>query len=188
MARRSSGTKQDILDVALRLFDEHGYAGTSIREITSALDVTPAALYYHFASKEEVLQGILSPLVEAGEEHLRRLRDLPPGPATRRTALEGYYDLLVDNLAGYRLVARDPAPRTVSAVAEPMRNQVREFYSFLLEGDDGVAARVRAAAAVETIRRSLELTDIDVVAHRDVILQIAGRNLEAAVPMAVPTD
>jgi AcrR family transcriptional regulator len=50
-------TRERILDEAMRLFSEHGYAGTSIAKIEAAAGLTPGAggLYHHFASKESVL-------------------------------------------------------------------------------------------------------------------------------------
>jgi AcrR family transcriptional regulator len=41
-------TRQRILDVALDLFIEQGFDGTSLRQIAEQLGVTKAALYYHF--------------------------------------------------------------------------------------------------------------------------------------------
>ena len=52
-----SDTRQRILDVALDLFTEQGYDGTSLREIAEQLGITKAAIYYHFESKEDILDG-----------------------------------------------------------------------------------------------------------------------------------
>jgi AcrR family transcriptional regulator len=51
--------RQAIEDVASDLFREHGYAGTSIRDIARALSVQGASLYAHVTSKEEVLWAIV---------------------------------------------------------------------------------------------------------------------------------
>jgi AcrR family transcriptional regulator len=51
--------RQRILDVAAALFLERGYAGTSLREIAAEVGMKPGSLYYHFASKEALLQAIL---------------------------------------------------------------------------------------------------------------------------------
>ncbi|MGA9875274.1 MAG: helix-turn-helix domain-containing protein [Solirubrobacteraceae bacterium] len=50
-------TRERILDEAMRLFSERGYAATSIAKIEAAAGLTPGAggLYHHFASKEAVL-------------------------------------------------------------------------------------------------------------------------------------
>jgi AcrR family transcriptional regulator len=57
-------TRQRILDVAVDLFIEQGYAGTSVRDISERLGMTKGSLYYHFASKEEVLGALVTPLIE----------------------------------------------------------------------------------------------------------------------------
>jgi AcrR family transcriptional regulator len=73
----STTTRERIVDEAMRLFSEHGYAATSIAKIEAAAGLTPGAggVYHHFASKEAVLAaGIerqLSRLVA-----LREIRDV----------------------------------------------------------------------------------------------------------------
>ena len=57
-------TRQRILDIAVDLFIEQGYAGTSVRDISERLGMTKGSLYYHFASKEEVLNALVAPLLE----------------------------------------------------------------------------------------------------------------------------
>ncbi len=51
-----SPRKRAVLRAATALFREHGYHGTSIRDIGAAAGVTSAALYRHFANKDEVLE------------------------------------------------------------------------------------------------------------------------------------
>ena len=68
MSPRQADTRQRALDVSLELFAEQGYEKTSLREIAERLDVTKAALYYHFASKEALLAGIVDRLVEPADE------------------------------------------------------------------------------------------------------------------------
>src|SRR5688500_6894985 len=50
-------TRARIQAVALDLFTEQGYDATSLREIAESLGVTKAALYYHFKSKEEIVDS-----------------------------------------------------------------------------------------------------------------------------------
>ena len=70
-ARRSRGiTREQILDVALELFNERGYDKTSLREIAERLGVTKAALYYHFERKEDLLLGLHLRLHALGREIL----------------------------------------------------------------------------------------------------------------------
>ncbi len=55
---KRGNTRQRIQDVALELFAEQGYEKTSLREIAERLDVTKAALYYHFKTKEDIIISV----------------------------------------------------------------------------------------------------------------------------------
>ncbi len=68
-------TRERIVDEAMRLFSQHGYAATSIAKIEAAAGLTPGAggLYHHFESKEAVLAaGIERQLARLGA--LREIR------------------------------------------------------------------------------------------------------------------
>lgn len=56
----STDTKSKILDAAEELFMEHGFEATSLRLITTAAVVNLAAVNYHFGSKEELFQAVLT--------------------------------------------------------------------------------------------------------------------------------
>lgn len=47
-------TKERIIEEALRLFSEKGYAGTSMSDIAERLKITKAALYKHYSGKREI--------------------------------------------------------------------------------------------------------------------------------------
>ena len=51
---RAAASRNRIVDAALELFSTHGYEGTSIRDIATAVGMTTASLYYHFSSKDEL--------------------------------------------------------------------------------------------------------------------------------------
>ena len=68
-------TRERIVDEAMRLFSQHGYAATSIAKIEAAAGLTPGAggIYHHFPSKEAVLAaGIERQLSRLGA--LREIR------------------------------------------------------------------------------------------------------------------
>lgn len=56
----SQDTKSRILDAAESLFTEHGFEATSLRQLTSAAGVNLAAVNYHFGTKEELFQAVLT--------------------------------------------------------------------------------------------------------------------------------
>ncbi|WP_101927687.1 MULTISPECIES: TetR/AcrR family transcriptional regulator [Luteimonas] len=51
-------TKDKILGAAEELFAAHGFAGTSLRQVTSRADVNIAAVNYHFGSKENLVNEV----------------------------------------------------------------------------------------------------------------------------------
>jgi len=56
----SADTKTRILDAAESLFMEHGFEATSLRSLTAAASVNLAAVNYHFGTKEELFQAVLT--------------------------------------------------------------------------------------------------------------------------------
>ena len=171
MIEARGGTKHDIIDNARELFSKHGYDGTSIRQLTASLGITPAALYYHFSSKHEVLEGIMAEFIEGGDRLLEGLRRLGRGPDTVRPALEGYYDLLASDVRVFRLVFNDAAIQQ-GPIGQRIREQAREFFGHLVGTQPTVEDRIRAAAAVGTIRLSLEQPGVEPEVHR---ARIVGR-------------
>src|SRR6185312_15501809 len=73
----SADTKTRILDAAEAQFMEHGFEATSLRGLTSAAGVNLAAVNYHFGSKEELFQAVLTrrldPMNQERIELLERL-------------------------------------------------------------------------------------------------------------------
>ncbi len=55
--RYSASTKRALVDVAERLFTEHGYSGTSLDAIVAGADVTKGALYHHFSGKQAIFEA-----------------------------------------------------------------------------------------------------------------------------------
>ena len=56
---RVAETKDRILDSAEKLFAEHGFAATSLRQITADASVNLAAVNYHFQSKDSLILAVL---------------------------------------------------------------------------------------------------------------------------------
>src|SRR5215475_3768724 len=78
-------TKDRILDAAEALFMEHGFEATSLRAITAAAGVNLAAVNYHFGSKQELFQAVLTrrldPMNQERVDLLTRLEnEVAPAP------------------------------------------------------------------------------------------------------------
>ncbi len=88
-AEASASTRARILDVALDLFTDQGFDGTSMREIAERLNISKPAIYYHFASKEDILMALHMRLHEFGKVGLERL-------ASQDVTLQTWGALLTD--------------------------------------------------------------------------------------------
>jgi len=60
-----SGTRDQLIQLALELFEQNGYPRTSVEDIVDAAGLTKGAFYHHFQSKEEVLEIIHNDYVDA---------------------------------------------------------------------------------------------------------------------------
>ena len=90
------GTRERILDVALDLFIEQGYDKTSLRQIAEPLGFTQAAIYYHFAAKEDILVALHLRLHELARPVLGQLA-AESGPAGWAAVLRGLVDTMLAN-------------------------------------------------------------------------------------------
>src|ERR1700749_1639001 len=80
-SQSQGSTRERILDIALELFSEQGYDKTSLRDIAERLGTTKAALYYHFARKEDILLELHMRLHVIGYDVLSQLDELEGGQA-----------------------------------------------------------------------------------------------------------
>ena len=67
--------RDDILDMAGRMFRERGYHATSMRDLAKALDLRGSSLYAHFAAKEDVLWEIVTRAAAAFEAAIDAVPD-----------------------------------------------------------------------------------------------------------------
>jgi AcrR family transcriptional regulator len=104
---RRTDTRERILTVAATLFSEKGYNATSIRDISDALGLTKAALYYHFTSKDQILHAIIDQPISAVRGVLENPRDLTT-PAAR-------HQLVVEVIASMA----ECTPESVSVFKDP---------------------------------------------------------------------
>jgi AcrR family transcriptional regulator len=95
-AAEGTPTRERILDAAERLFAEHGFAGTSLREVTSLADVNVAAVHYHFGSKEELLRAVLSRIVApVNRERLDLLERVEASAAPEPPSVEAILEAFI---------------------------------------------------------------------------------------------
>ena len=151
-SRVRSDTRARIQQVAVELFTEHGYDGTSLREIAERLDVTKAALYYHFKSKEDIVTSLVEDYYKQMDALIEWGRQQPRTAATRREILGRYVDIVAEGDQVFRMLHQNQAAVSVLSSAKTRGELFKERIQFLIdlltEPDAALPERVRAAMAI----------------------------------------
>lgn len=97
-------TKERILETALELFAQSGYLGTSMSDIAARLGITKAALYKHYAGKQEILDRIVQRMNEL--DAARAAAYEMPGAAPEGFA-QAYLNTPLDRIRAYSTAQLD---------------------------------------------------------------------------------
>src|ERR1700686_4880898 len=95
-----SSPREVIADVAVRLFGEHGYTGTTMRDIAEAVGVLPGSLYAHIDSKETLLLEIVSDGIArflAIEQSLAASASVDSPEVRLRKAIRAHVDVVAED-------------------------------------------------------------------------------------------
>lgn len=88
-------TKDKIMEVALQLFSEKGFAGVSVRDIAKEVGVRESALYKHYKNKQDILDSIIEKMRnEIEKEYIKQ--QVPE--AIRVDVAQGYRELSIEQL------------------------------------------------------------------------------------------
>jgi AcrR family transcriptional regulator len=178
---RVTTTRERILATALQLFLAEGYDSTSLRDIAVRLEISKAAVYYHFPAKEQIV-------TELTRAFLDELADLVSAARSARVldqaqfrmeVLAAYLDLLVDHQQIVDLLSRDPAAQNHPDVGKRARNLVRSLTAELSGEDASAEDKVRIACAIGVIH-AVGITSVAMAEpSREVILGAALAVLHA---------
>jgi AcrR family transcriptional regulator len=159
---RRSNTRQRIQDVALELFAEQGYEKTSLREIAERLDVTKAALYYHFKTKEDILVSLFQDLTRPIDELISWGAAQPPTLKTKQEILRRYSKALAKSIALFRFSQENQAALRDLSIGDNMKERMLGLRDLLQDSDASMTDQVRCTAALFTMHAGLfALKDVE---------------------------
>lgn len=180
----SAGARAEILDAAAELFASRGYAATSTRLIADAVGVRQASLYYHFATKEQILAELLSATVQPSLDYAASLSGLTPAVALHALVV---YDVGVLLGARWNIGILYALPEVAAAPFARFRadrEQLRQVYRDLVtavSGESGILGDL-AFGLVESViglRRDVQpLPPADQLQHTvaDAVLRLVTRS------------
>lgn len=159
---------EQILRAAARLFVECGYDATSTRAIAAAVGIRQASLYYHFASKADILAELLSRTVAPSLDAAERLLTDPADAAVR------LHELVT---ADCRLLLE--APANVGALYLLPEVRAERFAEFRAQRDrlrDAYATLIARAAAPGAALGPLDVLADVVFGLVESVIAVRGRD------------
>lgn len=69
-------TKEMILEAALELFSQKGFASSSVRDIAARIGIKDSSLYFHFKNKQAILDSLLDKFIGISEQMMAVLNEL----------------------------------------------------------------------------------------------------------------
>lgn len=146
-------TKAEIHRAAIELFSTRGYEKTSLREIAEQVGITKASLYYHYSSKQDLLQAVVGNFFAEARAVMDSVKGVPWSPERECELLGGYLDVVIRHRHVGPAILRDLS--AVLAVYEEniddLIESMQQVHSWLAGPGGSVADRLRATAATETI-------------------------------------
>ncbi len=187
MSTTDTTTRERILSIAADMFIERGYVESPLSAIAQAVGITKASLYYHFASKEQMLQELVSPMLDRVDALLEGTPEHFPTFDERWAFTLDYIAVLQSDPRGVAVLSRRPwgqddgidertwfhRDRTVALVTPPDANDEE---------------RVRALLGMDLIHRELVFTsdrmvlpDVSMERRQELVLVVVRRLLQPPV-------
>ncbi|MFF5759566.1 TetR/AcrR family transcriptional regulator [Streptomyces longwoodensis] len=174
--QRRGNTRQRIQDVALELFAEQGYDKTSLREIAERLDVTKAALYYHFKTKEEILVSIFEDLTQPIEDLIEWGREQPHTLETKQEIVRRYGQALDDAAPLFRFMQENQATIRELRIGDSFKSRMQGLREIIIDPDAPLTDQVRCISALFTLHAGmfvLQDVEVDPEEKRAAVLEVA---------------
>ena len=87
----ASSTREKILAVSLRLFNEQGYRSVTMRAIADALSISVGNLTYHFAKKQDIVAALM-------DDVFAQMTATADMPAASLAQIDSLFSMMLDTL------------------------------------------------------------------------------------------
>lgn len=155
---RTTDMRARILDAARARFARYGFAATSLRDIADDLEVTKAALYYHFPRKADLIHEVMLPMVDDIDAWFERAE---PGTGRTRAVLEDYYDVVRQHHDLITAFGREPAALEGMDLMARVSSWIARAQIVFAGRDADLEARVRATVAIGGLARATGFVEAD---------------------------
>ena len=191
--RTGAETKAAIQDAAVEVFADRGFDVTSLEVVASQVGVSRALVLHHFASKADILDELVRPVMGQIDALLDQVE--ASGPLTTRQQrgfLTEFVDLLCDHRSVATLLIRDITAHPHLGPDLQLADRAARFVAIVNANEPTSGAGIRALAALGAIVRPLsapnQLVDLTDVANRRILINCALAALRAELPGSATAD
>jgi AcrR family transcriptional regulator len=155
--RTGPETRAEILRVALKLFTEKGFEGTSTRDIATALGMTKSSLYHHFQNKEAIVLGLMAQRRHELDNLLEWIAEQPATPGRlQEAALRWVETTTPERLQLMRLAhANQPLMRRFAEDGKDIRANFDQVVDLLVDDRATTQDRLFLRMAFDTVSAAL---------------------------------
>jgi AcrR family transcriptional regulator len=188
-AASATDSRQRFIDVAVRLFTQRSFAGTSLQMIADELGVTKAAVYHHFHTREELLNAVVEPMLGQLQLIVDAAEKQRSVHARAEYMLVGYADLAVRNRDFIAVLAADPGAIDMLRSQRDLGALIDRQIKLLADVDPGPGGQVKAALVMSGIAGAVgpTLFDLDDDALREHLVDAGRRALGLRAPRRPPS-
>lgn len=185
-AEQKTQTRRAIMDAALRLSAQRGFASLSLRQIAKEAEIAPTSFYRHFEDLEDLglalVDEVGTQLRQVVRQARRRVQNSGTGSVVR-TSIETFMEFANDNANLFRLLLGEGAGNSMT-FRNAVREEVGRFTSELIESlqseaqkqNRPIAHAALAAEAMVTVAFNLGASALDRTASEraEVVERIVG--------------
>jgi AcrR family transcriptional regulator len=139
-------TRQRLLDVAVALVSQHGFAGTSLQMIADELGFTKAAIYYHFRTRDDLLVALMKPILR----QIREVVEAAESERTPRTQMDamvvGFAGIVAKNRSLAAVMVFDPGVHRVLQLQPDWGDLIGRQLALLMQLDSDTSGVIKATA------------------------------------------
>lgn len=140
IVKEAEERKNEILDVAGRLFGEKGYDATSTNDILKEIGIARGTLYYHFKSKEEILDAMIDRMTEQILEKAKSIVKQTDIPVLQRFTMMMLALNISDGSFGHEILKQVHKPQNAlmhQKIQEQLLSEVTPLIAALIT--DGIS-------------------------------------------------
>ncbi|HEX5035983.1 MAG TPA: HTH-type transcriptional repressor FabR [bacterium] len=139
-AEKKALTRRDLVDAAIRLSADRGFAGLSLREVCRAAGLTPTAFYRHFKDMDDLGLALVDEVALSLRRLMREARQKAEGKGSRvESSAEAFVAFIRQNAHLFRLLLGERSGSS-AGFRKAIRREMNLFVSELSEDLQRVAA------------------------------------------------